>query len=128
MVSEIETDPSPAPKEVIIYTPYGRKRLYLNNIHHHLKHALLHLLDFGFLSLDSKKTMSSHEQFASPNSFINRTVIVTGGAGAVGRAISLAFAKSGANVVVNDFGSSPSAQVPEDPRLPLKVSSMRYRI
>jgi NAD(P)-dependent dehydrogenase (short-subunit alcohol dehydrogenase family) len=52
--------------------------------------------------------MSSAEQLASPNSFTNRTVIVTGGAGALGRAISLAFAKAGANVVVNDFGSSPS--------------------
>ncbi|RFU33185.1 hypothetical protein B7463_g3199, partial [Scytalidium lignicola] len=43
-------------------------------------------------------------------SFAKRTVIVTGGAGALGRAISIAFAKVGANVVVNDLGGSPYGQ------------------
>ncbi|RFU30807.1 hypothetical protein B7463_g5543, partial [Scytalidium lignicola] len=42
--------------------------------------------------------------------FVNRTVVVTEGAGALGRAISVAFAKSGANVVVNDLGSLPNGE------------------
>jgi NAD(P)-dependent dehydrogenase (short-subunit alcohol dehydrogenase family) len=43
-------------------------------------------------------------QFAQPNSFSDRTVIVTGGAGTIGRPLCLAFAAAGANVVVNDLG------------------------
>jgi NAD(P)-dependent dehydrogenase (short-subunit alcohol dehydrogenase family) len=53
------------------------------------------------LSLEFKSKMLS---------FANRTVIVTGGAGALGRAISVAFAKAGANVVVNDLGGSLSGE------------------
>jgi len=36
----------------------------------------------------------------------NRTVIITGAAGGLGRAYALAFAAEGANVVVNDIGTS----------------------
>lgn len=37
---------------------------------------------------------------------INRTVIITGAAGGLGKAYALAFAAEGANVVVNDIGTS----------------------
>jgi len=47
---------------------------------------------------------------AQPNSFLNRTVIVTGGAGSIGKPLCLAFARAGANVVVNDYGCSPSGE------------------
>ncbi|KIX06644.1 uncharacterized protein Z518_04620 [Rhinocladiella mackenziei CBS 650.93] len=43
---------------------------------------------------------------ASRGSFKGRTVIVTGGAGAVGTQLSLAFGKAGANVVVNDISTT----------------------
>jgi NAD(P)-dependent dehydrogenase (short-subunit alcohol dehydrogenase family) len=46
----------------------------------------------------------SATQFAQPKSFSGKTVIVTGGAGAIGRPLCLAFAAAGANVVVNDLG------------------------
>ena len=36
----------------------------------------------------------------------NRTVIITGAAGGLGRAYALAFGAEGANVVVNDIGTS----------------------
>jgi len=42
--------------------------------------------------------------------FSGRTVIVAGGAGTLGRAISLAFARAGANVVVNDLGCSTEGE------------------
>jgi NAD(P)-dependent dehydrogenase (short-subunit alcohol dehydrogenase family) len=45
--------------------------------------------------------------FAAEGSFLNRTILITGGAGTLGRRISIAFAKAGANVIVNDLGSSP---------------------
>lgn len=45
--------------------------------------------------------------FAQPGTFKDRTVIVTGGAGTIGRALCLAFAAAGANVVVNDLGGRP---------------------
>ena len=41
---------------------------------------------------------------AQPGSFTNRTVIVTGGGGTIGRPLCLAFAAAGAMVVVNDLG------------------------
>ncbi|CZR53548.1 uncharacterized protein PAC_03427 [Phialocephala subalpina] len=41
----------------------------------------------------------------SKDAFANKTVIVTGGAGSIGRPLCIAFARAGANVVVNDFGS-----------------------
>jgi NAD(P)-dependent dehydrogenase (short-subunit alcohol dehydrogenase family) len=40
----------------------------------------------------------------------NRTVIITGAAGGLGRAYALAFAAEGANVVVNDIGTSLSGE------------------
>lgn len=40
----------------------------------------------------------------------NRTVIITGAAGGLGRAYALAFATEGANVVVNDIGTSLSGE------------------
>jgi multifunctional beta-oxidation protein len=43
-------------------------------------------------------------KFAAPGSFANRTIIVTGGAGSIGHPLSIAFARAGANVVVNDLG------------------------
>ena len=45
---------------------------------------------------------------AAPASFANRTVIVTGAAGSIGRPLSIALAKAGANLVVNDLGGSPT--------------------
>jgi NAD(P)-dependent dehydrogenase (short-subunit alcohol dehydrogenase family) len=50
--------------------------------------------------------MASKNSFAPAGSFANRTVIVTGGAGSIGRPLCLAFAQAGANVVVNDLGGS----------------------
>jgi len=61
--------------------------------------------------------------FAQPDSFKGRTVIVTGGAGSIGRPLSIALAKAGANVLVNDKGGSvtgegssptPAAEVVEE--------------
>lgn len=43
-----------------------------------------------------------------PGSFSDRVVIVTGGAGAIGRALCHEFAAAGASVVVNDLGGSSS--------------------
>jgi len=40
----------------------------------------------------------------------NRTVVITGAAGGLGRAYALAFAAEGANVVVNDIGTSLSGE------------------
>lgn len=40
----------------------------------------------------------------------NRTVIITGAAGGLGRAYALAFAAEGANIVVNDIGTSLSGE------------------
>ncbi|OCK75032.1 NAD(P)-binding protein [Lepidopterella palustris CBS 459.81] len=44
--------------------------------------------------------------FAPPGSFVNRTVLVTGAAGTIGKPLCLAFASAGANVIVNDLGGS----------------------
>ncbi|KAI9734092.1 MAG: hypothetical protein M1818_007030 [Claussenomyces sp. TS43310] len=44
------------------------------------------------------------EPFAQPATFTNRTVIVTGAAGSIGRPLCVAFARAGANVLVNDLG------------------------
>ncbi|KAF2805239.1 NAD(P)-binding protein [Mytilinidion resinicola] len=52
--------------------------------------------------------MASPNEFAPADSFKNRTVIVTGGAGSIGRPLCLAFASAGANVVVNDLGGDIS--------------------
>ncbi|KAF2501135.1 putative estradiol 17 beta-dehydrogenase, partial [Lophium mytilinum] len=46
--------------------------------------------------------MSTH-RYAAKGAFKGRTVLITGGGGAIGRAASLAFADAGANVVVNDL-------------------------
>ncbi|EXJ63306.1 uncharacterized protein A1O5_11627 [Cladophialophora psammophila CBS 110553] len=43
-------------------------------------------------------------------SFENRTVIVTGAGGSIGRPLCLAFAKAGANVIANDYGCSAAGQ------------------
>jgi hypothetical protein len=44
----------------------------------------------------------------------DKTAIVTGGARGIGRAISLAFAKEGANVVVNDVDMGPINETVKD--------------
>ncbi|EXJ85155.1 hypothetical protein A1O3_05830 [Capronia epimyces CBS 606.96] len=49
-------------------------------------------------------------QAAAPGSFHQRTVIVTGGAGFIGAPLCKAFARAGANVVVNDYGCSVSGE------------------
>jgi len=49
--------------------------------------------------------------FAAKDAFKDRTVLVTGGGGSIGRAVCLAFAGSGANLVVNDLpgrGNDPT--------------------
>jgi NAD(P)-dependent dehydrogenase (short-subunit alcohol dehydrogenase family) len=46
------------------------------------------------------------QSIAQPGSFANRTIIVTGGAGVIGRPLCLAFAAAGGNVVVNDLGGN----------------------
>lgn len=51
--------------------------------------------------------MSSSLQNTQPGTFKDRTVIVTGGAGTIGRALCLVFAATGASVVVNDLGGRP---------------------
>jgi NAD(P)-dependent dehydrogenase (short-subunit alcohol dehydrogenase family) len=48
-------------------------------------------------------------RYAAKDAFKGRTVLVTGGGGAIGRAASLAFADAGANVVVNDLPGDPKA-------------------
>jgi len=58
--------------------------------------------------LDSANMSMDSNEFAPPGSFANRTVIVTGGAGSIGRPLCLAFAAAGANVVVNDLGGDIS--------------------
>lgn len=50
------------------------------------------------------------ETFLKEDAFRGRTVIVTGGAGSFGRILCWAFAKAGANVVVNDLGGSFTGQ------------------
>lgn len=42
--------------------------------------------------------------------FDNQTVVVTGAGGGLGKAYALFFASRGANVVVNDLGSSHNGQ------------------
>lgn len=54
--------------------------------------------------------MPPNQQLAEANPFSRRTVIVTGAGGSMGRPLALAFAKAGANVVVNDVGSSVSGE------------------
>jgi len=46
-------------------------------------------------------------RYAAKGAFKGRTVLITGGSGAIGRAASLAFADAGANVVVNDLPGDP---------------------
>jgi len=46
-------------------------------------------------------------RYAAKGAFKGRTVLITGGGGAIGRAASLAFADAGANVVVNDLPGDP---------------------
>jgi NAD(P)-dependent dehydrogenase (short-subunit alcohol dehydrogenase family) len=62
---------------------------------------------------------TSKAPFAAPGSFLNRTVLITGGAGTLGRPLSIALAKAGANVIVNDLGTSPhhttSTSTPQNP-------------
>ncbi|OQV00137.1 hypothetical protein CLAIMM_05675 [Cladophialophora immunda] len=43
-------------------------------------------------------------------SFANRTVIVTGAGGSIGKPLCVAFAKAGANVIANDYGCSTAGQ------------------
>ncbi|KAJ8104197.1 hypothetical protein POJ06DRAFT_15001 [Lipomyces tetrasporus] len=43
---------------------------------------------------------------AAPTSFSNRTAIVTGAAGSIGKPLCFALARAGANVVANDYGCS----------------------
>ena len=45
-----------------------------------------------------------------------RTVIITGAGGGLGRAYALAFAREGANVVVNDIRSDAAQQVADEIR------------
>ncbi|KAK9329079.1 hypothetical protein V1520DRAFT_344197 [Lipomyces starkeyi] len=45
---------------------------------------------------------------AAPTSFSNRTAIVTGAAGCIGKPLCFALARAGANVVANDYGCSPA--------------------
>ncbi|KAM5383742.1 hypothetical protein ACJZ2D_001731 [Fusarium nematophilum] len=47
---------------------------------------------------------------ARRDAFVNRTVIVTGAAGSIGKPLCIAFARSGANVIANDVGCSPTGQ------------------
>jgi len=48
-------------------------------------------------------------RYSAKGAFKGRTVLITGGGGAIGRAASLAFADAGANVVVNDLPGDPKA-------------------
>ncbi|RSL76733.1 hypothetical protein CEP51_009679 [Fusarium floridanum] len=49
-------------------------------------------------------------QPARKDAFANRTVIVTGATGSIGRPLCIALARSGANVIANDVGCSPTGQ------------------
>lgn len=49
--------------------------------------------------------------FTAKNAFKGRTVLVTGGGGAIGNAVCLAFASGGADVVVNDLPGSHDTQI-----------------
>jgi len=51
----------------------------------------------------------SAPRYSAEGAFKGRTVLITGGGGAIGRAASLAFADAGANVVVNDLPGDPKA-------------------
>ena len=53
----------------------------------------------------------SSSPFAAANSFKDRTVLVTGGGGSIGRAVCLAFTDAGANVVVNDLPGRGNGQI-----------------
>src|SRR5205814_4687937 len=48
--------------------------------------------------------------FSSGNAFQDQAVIVTGGSRGIGRAVSLAFAQAGANLVVNYAGNLEAAR------------------
>lgn len=54
----------------------------------------------------NRSALLSIKRMPTSISFMNRTVIVTGAAGSVGKPLCWAFAKAGANVVVNDYGCS----------------------
>ncbi|EXJ92429.1 hypothetical protein A1O3_00980 [Capronia epimyces CBS 606.96] len=53
-------------------------------------------------------------RYAAKDAFKGRTVLITGGGGAIGRAASLAFASAGANVVVNDLPSNSEGAGPAE--------------
>jgi NAD(P)-dependent dehydrogenase (short-subunit alcohol dehydrogenase family) len=59
-------------------------------------------------SLSSPFQKMASSNFTAKGAFNGRTVLVTGGGGAIGKAVSLAFASAGANVVVNDLPSRDS--------------------
>lgn len=59
-------------------------------------------------------------RYAAKGAFKGRTVLVTGGGGAIGRAASLAFADAGANVVVNDLPGDANSQAEGPAELTVK--------
>ncbi len=60
--------------------------------------------------------------------FNNKTVLVTGGSGAIGRSLCLHFAKAKANIVVNYFGNEPTELVEEIENLGVKCISYKANV
>ena len=49
----------------------------------------------------------------TPDYFVGKTIIITGGGGGIGRAAALIFAREGANVVVADIDADAARRVAE---------------
>jgi multifunctional beta-oxidation protein len=58
--------------------------------------------------------MQNNKQSSSPVKYDNKTVIVTGAGGGLGRVYALMYARLGANVVVNDVSAKGAQSVVDE--------------